>query len=84
MDVSMSSVHRYQRIVTAGGSLEPGHSPGGPRKIGPEAEAALRAQIAAAPDATLHEHCAHWAAAGHAAVSRSTMSRALHRLGLPL
>ena len=84
MDVSPSSVHRYKRTVAAGASLEPGRSPGGPRKIGPEVEEALRAQVAAAPDATLAEHCAQWTAAGHDAVSRATMSRALHRLGLPL
>ena len=84
MDVSPSSVHRWKRKVAAGASLEPGHSPGGPRKIGPEAEDALRAQVAAHPDATLAEHCAQWAADGHARVSPATMSRALARLGLPL
>ena len=84
MDVSVSSVHRYRRKVAAGVSLAPGTSPGGPRKIGPDAEAALRAQVAAHPDATLAEHGAMWAAAGHDPVSRATMSRALARLGLRL
>jgi transposase len=84
MDVSPSSVHRWKRKAAAGASLEPGRSPGGPRKIGAAEEAALRAQVAAHPDATLAEHCAQWAAAGHPTVSRATMSRALTRLGLPL
>lgn len=84
MGVSPSSVHRYRRRVAAGASLEPGTSPGGPRKIGPADEAALRAQVAASPDATLAEHCATWTAAGHVPVSVATMSRALTRLGLAL
>lgn len=84
MGVSPSSVHRYRRKAAAGASLEPGTSPGGPRKIGPAAEPDLRGQVAAHPDATLAEHCAMWTAAGHAPVSVATMSRALCRLGLPL
>jgi transposase len=82
--VSASTIYRYKRKVTTGASLEPGTSPGGPRKIPVAEEAALRAQVAAHPDAILAEHCAMWAAAGHASVSRATMSRALARSGLPL
>ena len=82
--VSESTIGRYKRKAAAGMSLEPGASPGGPRKIPSDQEDALRAQVAAHPDATLAEHCAHWAAAGYAVVSRATMSRALKRLGLTL
>ena len=82
--VSERTIGRYQRKAAAGASLEPGTSPGGPRKITREEETALRAQVAAHPDATLAEHCTQWAADGHAVVSRATMSRALRRLGLPL
>lgn len=82
--VSESTIGRYRRKAAVGASLEPGRSPGGPRKIGPDDEDALRAQVMAAPDATLAEHCATWAADGHAAVSVATMSRALRRLDLPL
>ncbi len=81
--VSESTIGRYRRQEAAGASLEPGTSPGGPRMITSEEEDALRAQVAAHPDATLAEHCAMWAAAGHATVSRATMCRALKRLGLP-
>lgn len=81
--VSASTIGRYRRTAAAGTSLEPGRSPGGPRKITAAEEPALRAQVAAVPDATLAEQCAQWAAAGHAAVSVATMSRALRRLGLP-
>lgn len=82
--VSPSSLRRWKATRARGASLEPGTSPGGPRKIGPADEPALQAQVAAQPDATLAEHCAQWAADGQVAVSRATMSRALLRLDLPL
>jgi transposase len=82
--VSESTSGRYKRKAANGASLEPGVSPGGPRKVARDDEDALRAQVAAQPDATLAEHCAQWTAAGHAEVSRATMCRALTRLGLPL
>lgn len=83
-NISEGSLWRWRSKSATGQSLEPGHSPGGPRKIGPEAEEALRAQVEATPDATLAEHCAAWIAAGYVPVSVMTMSRALARLGLPL
>ncbi len=82
--VSPSSLRRWKRKQVAGASLEPGTSPGGPRKIPVTDEPALRAQVATRPDATLAEYCAAWAADGHVAVSAATMSRVLTRLGLPL
>jgi transposase len=82
--VSESSLWRWRAKAATGQSLEPGHSPGGPRKIGPDEEDALRAQVAATPDATLAEHCTAWATSGHEDVSVSTMDRTLVRLGLPL
>lgn len=82
--ISQSSLWRWRHLAAAGQSLDPKHSPGGPRKIGPDAEDALRAQVTTTPDATLAEHCAAWDAAGHAPVSIATMGRALNRLGLPL
>ena len=82
--VSVSSQQRWKRKRTQALSLEPGTSPGGPRKIPVTDEAALHAQVVAAPDATLDEHCAQWAAMGHVGVSRATMCRALRRIDLPL
>lgn len=41
--------------------------------MGPNAEGALRRQVAATPDATLLEHWAAWTASGHAPVSVATM-----------
>ena len=80
--VSLKSLKRWKGKQVTGQSLEPGVSPGCPRKIGADEEEALAAQVAAHPDATLAEHCAQWAADGHAAVSLTTMSRALWRQDL--
>lgn len=81
---SSSSLWRWCTLAADGQPLAPRSSPGGPRKIGPDAELALRAQVDAMPDATLAEHCAQWEATHDETVSISTMSRALQRLGLPL
>ena len=83
-NISPSSLWRWRKLAATNQSLDPKRSSGGPRKIGPEQEDALRAQVAATPDATLAEHCAAWATAGHAPVSVATMGRALTRLGLGL
>ncbi|MBA2758512.1 MAG: transposase [Chloroflexia bacterium] len=82
--VSPSSMRRWTRKAAHGCSLDPGHSPGGPRKIGLADEPALRAQVAAHTDATLADHYAQRMGDGHAPVSVATMSRALARLGLAL
>ncbi len=83
--VSARSIRRWAQRVAAGQSLAPGSPPGGTRRIGPADEDALRAQVAAHPDATLAEHRDRWATAtGTVPVSLATMCRALGRLGLPL
>jgi transposase len=63
------------------GSLERKPIPGYPRRIGPELEAALRARLEAAPDATVLEHCAWWAEHYGQQLSEATMWRAMRRLG---
>jgi transposase len=80
--VSLSSLDRWRRRQDAGLSLTPGRSSGRPRAIGPSGETALRAQVAATPDATLAEHCAQWQAEQGDAVSVAAMHRALRRIGL--
>ena len=54
------------------------------RHIGGGGRTGAARPVRAQPDATLVEHCAHWAATQGGAVSAATMSRALRRLGLPL
>jgi transposase len=78
------TMRRWQQRRRETGSVASRVRPGRQRHIGPSAEAALREQVRAHPDATLAEHCARWAATQGVTVSTATMSRALTRLGLPL
>jgi transposase len=80
--VSVATVYRYLARRRQVGHLEPLPKPGRPRVIPSTADAALGAQVVAAQDATLEEHCATWAAAGGKPVHPATMWRALARLGL--
>ena len=78
--VGLATVERYVRRHRAG-ELAPRSSPGRPARIGPDAEPALRAQLAAAPDASLAEHVERFAAERGVRVSVATMHRAIARLG---
>lgn len=80
--VSVATVYRYVAQWRQVGHLEPRPKSGRPRAIPATAKGALSAQVAAAQDATLAEHCATWAAAGGKDVHPATMWRALARLGL--
>src|SRR5215204_1983235 len=82
--VGVSTIKRWRRRRQETGGVAASPRPGRRRRIGGEAEAALVAQVRAAPDATLAEHCATWAATTGVAVSPATMSRALGRAGWPL
>jgi transposase len=78
--VSLSSIARWRTQREATGELAPKPRAGRPPLIGPAQGAALEAQVAATPDATLAEHCAVWAQLQGVAVSVATMARALRRL----
>ncbi len=78
------TIRRWRQQRREWGSVAPRSRPGRHRHIGVAAEAALLTQVQAAPDATLAEHCATWAATTGVALSASTMSRALRRAGWPL
>ncbi len=82
--VSARTLRRWRQRQQQGQSLVPGHAPGRALTIGPDQWAALRAQVAAHPDATLTEHCDRWATERGVRVSPSTMCRVLQRLDLPL
>jgi transposase len=84
LGISTRTQRRWVQQRRTTGDLTPRHSPGRPPKIGPEARPALHAQVLAAPDATLAEHCARWAAATSMQVSTATMARHLRRMRLPL
>src|ERR687894_2987465 len=82
--VGVSTIKRWRRRRHETGSVAARPRPGRPRRVGPEAEAALIAQVRATPDGTLAEHCATWAATTGVRLSRATMARALRRVGWPL
>lgn len=78
------SLRRWRQWRRDRGTVVTQPRAGRPRAIPAGADAALRAQVAAYPDATLAEHCARWAADHGVTVSTATMSRRLTKLGLPL
>ena len=78
--VSVSSIKRWRQQVRQTGSVAARRRTGRHRRVRPEHEAILLAQVAATPDATLAEHCAAWAAATGVHLSTATMSRTLARL----
>ena len=80
-DVCVNTVKRAVVQARETGSLERKPIPGCPRRIGPEREAALRARLEAAPNATVLEHCAWWAEQSGQQLSEATMWRAIRRLG---
>jgi transposase len=79
--VSRATVKRYFRHLRQTGSLAPKERRGPAPAIGPAQHGALRAQLAAAPDATLAQHCATWEREQGTRVSVATMHRAIARLG---
>jgi len=82
--VGTTTIKRWKRQRRETGTLAPKPRPGRTPLIGPAQRTALEAQVRAAPDATLAEHCATWERERGVRVSEATMSRALARLGWPL
>lgn len=80
--VSERTIRRYLAQPRHTHDLTPRHSPGRPPTIGPDQAAALSAQVAAQPDATLADHCAIWAREHSVTVSVATMSRAIRGLAI--
>lgn len=75
--VSTRTIRRYLTAHRAGGDLTPGQSPGRPPRIGRDQAAAVQAQVAHHPDATLAEHCDIWEREQGSRVSVATMSRTI-------
>jgi len=77
--VGVATVRRWVRLQETTGSLAPRPRPGRRSPLGLDDAAALDAQVEAAPDATLAEHCARWATSHGRRPSPSAMCRALQR-----
>jgi transposase len=84
-NVAVTTVNRAVVQERETGSLARKPIPGGPRRMGPEQERALRARLEAAPAATVLEQCAWWGWAEQSGQHRSEamMGRAMRRLGWP-
>ena len=79
--VSLSSVKRYVDKVERGESLAPKKSPGSAPKLDEMARSLLAADLEERPYLTLQQRCDYIEAMTGLAVSRSTMCRAIARIG---
>jgi transposase len=79
--VSLSSVKRYVSRAQRGESLAPKKSPGSAPKLGEKARKLLEDDLAERPFATLQDRCDYIEAITGLSVSRSTMCRAVARIG---
>ena len=80
-DVSLSSVKRYVKKADRGESLAPKKSPGSLPKLDEKARRLLSADLEERPYLTLQERCEYIALMTGLSVSRSTMCRAIARIG---
>jgi len=80
--LSRRSLTRWRQWRRKRGTVATKPRSGRPPKITPEQYAALRAQIAAHPDATLPEHCTRWEQTHGTRISPPVLRRVLRRLGL--
>src|ERR671915_139678 len=79
--VSLSSVKRYVDKAKRGESLAPKKSPGSPPKLDDKATKLLEEDLKEHPYATLQERRDYIEALSGISVSRSTMCRAIARIG---
>jgi transposase len=83
LGVGPATRKRWRRRRREAGSLAPTPKPGRPPRVAPAQYPARLAQVRAASDATLPEHCAAWERATGERLSPSTMCRLLQRLAWP-
>ena len=80
-DVSLSSVKRYSRTASQGGSLEPRKSPGRPRKADEKAQLLLRKDVEERPAATISQRRRFLEHLTGTTLSDSTVRRLMKRMG---
>ena len=79
--VGISTVKRYSTKARRGESLEPGKAPGKRPKMDEQVRKLLEEDLKERPFVTLRERCDHVEAISGVSVSRSTMCRAIARIG---
>ena len=82
--VGISTVKRYATKAQKGEPLEPGKAPGKPPKIDEPINKLLVEDLRERPFVTLKERCEYVEAVSGVSVSRSTMCRAIARIGSTL
>jgi transposase len=82
--VGISTVKRYVTKANKGESLEPGKAPGKPPKMDEPVSKLLEEDLKECPFLTLRERCEYVEAMSGVSVSRSTMCRAIARIGSTL
>jgi len=80
-DVSLPSLRRYVDKAERGEPLAPKKSPGSPPKLDEKTRKLLEDDLRERPFATLRERCDYVVVLSGISVSRSTMCRAIARLG---
>src|SRR5215216_7406942 len=80
-DVSLSSVKRYVNKAGRGESLVPKKSPGPAPKLDEKANKLLEDDLVERPFASLQDRCDYMETVTGLSVSRSTMCRAIARIG---
>src|SRR5215217_7647193 len=80
-DVSLSSVKRYSRTASQGGSLEPRKRPGRPRKAEEKAQLFLRKDVEERPAVTISQRRRFLEHVTDTTLSDSTVRRLMKRLG---
>jgi transposase len=80
-DVSLSSVKRYSRMASQGGSLKPRKSPGRPRKADEKAQVLLEKDVEERPGATISQRRRFLEHITATTLSDSTVRRLMKRLG---
>ncbi len=79
--VGISTVKRYATKAQRGEPLEPGKAPGKPPKIDERIQKLLVEDLEERPFVSLEERCEYVEAMSGVTVSRSTMCRAIARIG---
>jgi transposase len=80
--VGISTVKRYAAKAQRGEPLQPGTAPGRSPKMDEKVSKLLEEDLKERPFATLRERCDYVEAISGVSVSRSTMCRAIARIGL--
>jgi transposase len=79
--VGISTVKRFASKAQRGEPLEPGKAPGKPPKMDERVRKLLEEDLEERPFVTLRERCDYVEAISGVSVSRSTMCRAIARIG---